>query len=398
MRVLFITWDGNKSNFLESLFLPIFKGLKSYGINVSVYQMCYSKSIISKNKRLCQKEGIDYHYKYVNTKRFILVNKVLSVLVSLYQVNKLVSINKYDSVLARSTIPAFIALILKHFRKFNFIFDADGLPVDERIDYGGVDPLSLQSRISRDLEYRAIIASDHIVTRTQKAIEILGNRAGGSVNADKFSVVTNGISHSIFHVNAEARRSFRKKMSVKDNVPVVLFCGTIRNEANLRWAIKIWRGIRENIKEAKLLILTSQTEFAKSITNIEDDAVDIIVKQVPYDEVVSYMNASDLGLCLLDGYFSSQAISPIKYGEYLLSGLPVIGTKNVGDTSLIPSDVGFFIDVNNDGQFKQASTWFSNNYCSNNFNRYNIYEVGYEFFSTERSVKQYSRALGKNYV
>ena len=34
INVLYITWDGPTATYLEGLFLPIFTGLKNYGINV----------------------------------------------------------------------------------------------------------------------------------------------------------------------------------------------------------------------------------------------------------------------------------------------------------------------------------------------------------------------------
>src|SRR5690606_35943047 len=76
-------------------------------------------------------------------------------------------------------------------------------------------------------------------------------------------------------------------------------------------------------QEAKFLILTGNLEFAES--KIPADLKEFIVlKKVNSEEVPSYLNAADLGFALRQPKFSMQGVAPIKLGEYLLCGLPVI--------------------------------------------------------------------------
>src|SRR5690606_31076769 len=61
----------------------------------------------------------------------------------------------------------------------------------------------------------------------------------------------------------------------------------------------------------------------------------IILKKVPVSEVSDYLNAADLGFGLRQPTYSMQGVAPIKLGEYLLTGLPVIASKGIGDTTEI---------------------------------------------------------------
>ena len=72
------------------------------------------------------------------------------------------------------------------------VFDADGLPLDERVDFSGQSPSSLAHRFLRDVEAQAVRRADRVLTRATKAVEILHNRAGAGTEVSKFHVVTNG--------------------------------------------------------------------------------------------------------------------------------------------------------------------------------------------------------------
>ncbi len=56
------------------------------------------------------------------------------------------------------------------------------------------------------------------------------------------------------------------------------------------------------------------------------------MKSVKSDEVPFYLNAADVAFALRQPTFSMQGVAPIKLGEYLLCGLPVIASKGIGDT------------------------------------------------------------------
>jgi glycosyltransferase involved in cell wall biosynthesis len=57
------------------------------------------------------------------------------------------------------------------------------------------------------------------------------------------------------------------------------------------------------------------------------------VVSVPPQEVPRYLAASDVGLLLRDDSIVNRVASPVKFGEYLAAGLPVIITEGLGDYS-----------------------------------------------------------------
>lgn len=52
MNILFVTWDGPQVSYLEGLFLPIFKALKSAGIHVHVLQFTWAEQAKIEHSRI----------------------------------------------------------------------------------------------------------------------------------------------------------------------------------------------------------------------------------------------------------------------------------------------------------------------------------------------------------
>ena len=53
-----------------------------------------------------------------------------------------------------------------------------------------------------------------------------------------------------------------------------------------------------------------------------------------------------------------QAVAPIKLGEYLLCGLPVVATAGIGDTDAISSDAGMLLQRMDEAELQAAADWF----------------------------------------
>src|SRR5690606_20177997 len=92
--------------------------------------------------------------------------------------------------------------------------------------------------------------------------------------------------------------------------------------------------ILRSVESAHFLILTGNTEFALQHLS-EDLRHRITVKKVPVQEVPFWLNAADIAFGLRTPSCSMQGVAPIKLGEYLLCGLPVIASKGIGNSESI---------------------------------------------------------------
>lgn len=73
----------------------------------------------------------------------------------------------------------------------------------------------------------------------------------------------------------------------------------------------------------------------------------IISRFVPYEEVSSYLNAADIGIIIRNDDIVNNVAAPIKFSEYLASGLPVVANRSVGliNEKLKKSNYGVIIEL-----------------------------------------------------
>jgi hypothetical protein len=89
-----------------------------------------------------------------------------------------------------------------------------------------------------------------------------------------------------------------------------------------------------------------------------------------------------------------QAASPIKLGEYLLCGLPVLATADIGDTDAVTTDVCYLLRSMDEADLKTAAEWFTNTVLPNRAAyRVNSRTLGLKWFSLESSIDAYAKAL-----
>ena len=79
-----------------------------------------------------------------------------------------------------------------------------------------------------------------------------------------------------------------------------------------------------------LLVLTREDPAVFSEL-CEGAQVPLVLRAVRPDEMPAYLSAADVGLCFLRPFPSKLSCSPIKLGEYLACGLPVVSTSGCGD-------------------------------------------------------------------
>ncbi|MBF0186788.1 MAG: hypothetical protein HQL50_02560 [Magnetococcales bacterium] len=131
-----------------------------------------------------------------------------------------------------------------------------------------------------------------------------------------------------FRHNPERRAIMRKHLGISETEPVILF--STGGEDQWQCLDTITRflgrlGARGIVLARKKL-----------------DHPAILSRFVPYAEVPGYLDAADIGLLWRDDHVVNRVASPIKFGEYLCSGLPVLANGTVLSVRqrIVSDDVG----------------------------------------------------------
>lgn len=398
-NVLFVTWDGPQSSYLEGLFLPIFKLLEARGFSFHILQFTWGdKQHRYALKKLCENQGASYRDISI-LRRPVALGSLATAVWSARYIRQVIKEHGIDIVMPRSTIPALSAILaLRKFPLVGLLFDADGLPHDERVDYGGWLPNGFAYRLLRDLEAFAIRHADGVLTRSKKAVDILVARAGAGIKPEKFRVVSNGRNEDLFTLISDQERiEVRESLNIGKDVPMVVFVGSSMSGKYCgKEMLEFFRRVRNRRQDARMLLLIgSPQEVNEILQDNTDIASSCTAMRVAASDVPRYLGASDLGLAFIRPSFSMQAAAAIKLGEYLLCGLPILTTRAIGDTDEIISDsIGSAMINMSSQELATAADWFIDTVLPNaDLFRKNCRNEGVKNFGLNNTVVKYAGML-----
>ncbi|WP_312194639.1 glycosyltransferase [Epilithonimonas vandammei] len=434
-NLLFISWDGPQTSYMEGLFMPIFQEITKQGdYQFHVIQFTWADAQkIAHTQAAADEMGITYAAWPVLRKPNVSIGSLLTVLTAAGKIKKYIRENNIHMVMPRSTFPAMIVNQINSsfvsraffpfrglrgasffpfrglrgsaffpfrglrggkipFRGFRgkLIFDADGLPIEERIDFAGLKKESFQYKLMKSAETKMLKCADAVITRSQKAIDIHIANIGESYRS-KFSVVFNGRDKNVFDYQPPLREKVRQELGLKDEL-LFVYAGSLGPQYCLTEMLQIFRAYAEK-REAKFLILTGNIEFGEQNIPTELKA-HVILKSVPSAKVSFYLNGGDVAFGLRKPTVSMQGVAPIKLGEYLLCGLPVIASKGIGDTEkilenfeecyLYDHSIGLLPQIDQIKNFVEKAIFVDRN---------KIAHKAQDYFSLEAAAESYLKAI-----
>jgi glycosyltransferase involved in cell wall biosynthesis len=293
-----------------------------------------------------------------------------------------------DVVMPRSTFPAMMVNRLK-LENVKIVFDADGLPIEERVDFSGLSRKSFIYKLLKREETKMLQNSDCVLTRSQKAIEI-HLKTIGDESRKKFYVVTNGRKPEDFKPNKEQRSLLRETLNIEKEAILWVYCGSLGPQYGWDEMLSIFGQFHKKNHNSRFLILTGNVEYAKE--NLKEELQDYCtIKSVPFTDVPNYLSAADIAFAIRKPTYSMQGVAPIKLGEYILMSLPTIASKGIGDSENILNKItGNFLFVHQDSRNIKNAVTFAQNLNTEN---QKMRKSGIEYFSIEKSAKSYLEAL-----
>ena len=141
------------------------------------------------------------------------------------------------------------------------------------------------------------------------------------------------VDSSLFEFNFENRTKIRESLGFTKNQLVGVYAGKFGG-MYLDIPELIFIGtILKSFPDLGIIILTEDTRnsIIRELKKVSNPGLKIIVKNVSHSDVPKYLSAADFGLSLNKFFPSGKYLSPIKIGEYLANGLPVLMTEGIGD-------------------------------------------------------------------
>lgn len=383
-KIAFITWDSPETNYLENLFLPIFSELKKqYNYTFYIIQFSWlTPSEIAKRKQLVNSYGFELLYIPIKTGKLFSINKFVTLFRSKKLVDTYIANHKIDTILPRSIMPSMLANIL-NLEHINLVYDADGLALEERVDFSGLKRSSFFYKFFYRSEIQCMNKANVVITRTSKSISHFKSKG---INSSKFWIVKNGKDDTVFNI----KNTSLDLPKINKQTKVFLYCGSIGPQYRLDVMFDIFNAYLKQNKNAHFILLTGNTSAVQPFINAENKD-HVTVQNVLNKEVPDYINLSSVCLGLREYAYSMQGVSPIKLGEYLLCGKPIIVSKNIGDTNeVLANHEGVLLINNNEYNLEEIMSFIESDFSSISQDLRNL---GLKEYSIKQAALSYHLAL-----
>lgn len=358
-RILFVCWDSPSVTYLEGLFVPIFARLAAnHPFEFHVIQFSWAgEARIQELTRFCQSQGIKYTHVPVSLKPFALIGKYRTLIRGAQYIRQYIEHAGITDVIPRSTMPAkMVKQIVSSSSVVNIIFDADGLPIEERVDFASLAPGSLRYRSLKRIEKAIVTRAKIVLTRTIFAADYLS--LSYNLDRSKFFKVVNGRDKTIFSPDHFNRHGIRRSLGLNETDLVLVYCGSLGPQYGVEQMLYIHRKLLETHNSAHLLVLTNRPDYILALAGVEQ-RLKMSVKSVAPGDIPMFLSAADVALAIRKPTFSMKGVAPIKLGEYLLMGLPTIASRGIGDTDqmLAGKPFAFVLENYDEHYLDQAVSW-----------------------------------------
>ena len=155
------------------------------------------------------------------------------------------------------------------------------------------------------------------------------------------------VDNAEFAFSEPARRAVRTELGLSDSAPLLCYSGGLSFWQRIADVLRLCRDLARQRADCRFLFLTRQEAELAKLAHQEGLPPDrFVVRGCAHEEIPHYLSAADAGIILRDDTFVNNTASPIKIGEYLSCGLPVILTKGIGTlTEMVRrEDVGLVLD------------------------------------------------------
>ena len=393
-KILFIAWDAGHVTYMETLFLPIFQYLKDqYDYNIVILHYSWSsEEKVNHLKKICTKQEIEYIHKRVLITPVLGIGKLFTLLNGIFFLFSFLKKRNFDIVMPRSTMPALLccpSVFLK--RKWNLVFDADGLPIEERVDFAGLKKNSFRHKILKVIERNILKRADLIITRSVHASEYLSSVH--KIKLSKFLRVINGRDSIIFSREAlPTINQLKMELKIPLKAKTLVYCGSLGPQYGIKEMLYIHEQLNTKYSDVYLLILANNPEFlAETILDSK-----VVIRKVDPLEVPKYLSVGDVAFAIREQTFSMCGVAPIKLGEYLLMGLPVLASARIGDSDnfLSNDESVFFLESHSIYELERGMKWIGDIF-EKGCDRNEICNLGKQHFSIEAAGQSYHNALSQ---
>lgn len=372
-RGLFILHEGVGSTIFNSQILEHVKMFQEFEI-LTFETFKHSWNTSKKNLKLIREsnnveiklhKGVNIYLPFA-----IIINSILLLRLLLRRKGE------FDFIHARADYTTFLCILLKPFHNLPVIWDCRGDTVAELSDT--VSRKNILFKIIHFIYWSPLYNLILKINSSKNDYSIFVSKELQKKFYDKkinSSVIPCLVSANLFYFDESLRVKTRKQFNYEENEKIFLYSGSMVGYQAIEENIKIFKEILNKDSKNRILIATSQINTAKKLFN-EFSSNQLRIINMPFSQMNSIYNMVDFSILIRKNHPLNLVASPTKFGEYCMTGLPVIMNDSVQQSYEIGQKLNNLVNLEN---VKQVS----------NKIRGGIAEKAKDFFAREILITKY---------
>ena len=383
-NVLFIAYHAASYPIMESQGFAYIRSLSKQGTNYSILTFEKKNTVAESRQRITDLgEPVKWRYLLYHSKpRFLATS--LDIIYGMFFALSMARKGKIAIIHARGFIPALIGFLPARLCKAKFFFDTRGLLADKYVGGGLLSPRSATYRLMRMGEEYLLKKSDYFTVETNKHAQILRSSKNGL--SEKMEVIPCCVDIKKFYRPFESDNSNANK---KFNLT---YLGKVGTWYLLGEMLDFFNVVSGLIPNACFTFMThDEPESIYSLAKDKGiDASKIAVRALKMQEIPDSLKESQAGIFFINPYKRYNS-SPIKFGEYLASGMPVIINSGIGDCDdiVLREKVGVVVSDFSSGVYEKAIKELNGLLSEGEALRERCRSTAEKYFSLEMGIEKY---------
>lgn len=385
----------------QSQVIPYLIGLAKKGNNIVILSTEKQKVFNEKCdniSKLLSENNISWNYVFY-TKKPPIISTLKDVGNLWKQAKQLHKVKNFDIVHCRSYISALVGLKMKKKYSTKFVFDMRGFYADERVDgklWNIKNPIfNSVYKFFKKKEIQFLENADCTISLTNNAKTKILDWENIKKQPLDIEVIPCCADTNRFDPNSilqEDTKYLKSELGISEEDFVLTYLGSIGTWYMLDEMLDFYKRMIEKIPNSKFLFITGEkSEYILSKAKEKQIPLDnFIIKRVDYTEVPLFLSVSSYALFFILPVFSKSASSPIKQGEIMSMGIPIVCNAGVGDTDFVIKkyNCGILVDSFNETNYDYAI----NKMIETKFDSKEIRNAAKDFYSLEKGIELYSES------
>jgi glycosyltransferase involved in cell wall biosynthesis len=397
-KILYLTYDGLSDHIGQSQVLPYLLACQDKGINIGIvsFEKASKKEKVAAIGSLLEERGVEWHrIIFSEGGNFAKLKDFFSFVSTTFRVARR---GQYRVIHSRSYFASTIALLLKIFLRKKIIFDKRDFWIDAKVETGRLDLSKFSHRfihsILRFFERRLFLKSDHIISLTEKAKDIVLKKYPSRKPQD-ITVIPCCVDLSHFDplkVKQEDSLQTKKTLGL-ENAFVLGYVGSIGPAYMIPQLFDCFQAISRKLPNARLLMMVNndKEEVFKVADERGVEREKLVVASVTRDKMPLYISVLDCGIYFITPSYAKQATSPTKLSEMLALRKPVITNIGVGDVESIFGELkcGYLISEFTVDSYDKAADWLTRQNpvaCNFDLSHYSLEYGAEKYFSVYNKI------------